>query len=351
MSRGIICTVGTSLLTNDGRPWSGWKQGQSLPEHRTVVRWLETADLGKATAETNTLHTVEVVETDSLALLHSDTDEGRFCAEVLGEYYRKRVTNVSIEKIRRLGYGADVFTAGLKGLVDITLRLIREAEQRGHQPLLCATGGFKAEIAFLNLLGALRDIEVVYMHERHRSLVRLPRLPLRWDDDFVSRHEDFFKWIDEEPRDSQEVESWLKARPELRTLVEDDDEGHTVLTAAGDLLFKAARERGQIGPRATWPEADARPPAEKNKLSGVAHHRPEGWQRFVDRVCAIDCVTLVRYDEVARGGPKVKVIDAQAGVLGLRFGEPGHDLPLRVETTARGTAQCELVATYFRTMR
>jgi hypothetical protein len=209
--------------------------------------------------------------------------------------------------------------------------------------VLCATGGFKAEIAFLNLLGALLEIEVVYIHEQHRELVRLPRLPLTWDTEFVARHQDFFSWIDDGPRPSRDVESWLKGRPELRPLVEDGEDGNTYLTAAGDLLFKAARERSENGPRANWPEADARPPNEKNKVSSVEHHRPPGWERFVERLCAISYVGLVRYDAAAHGGKRVKILDANSGVIGLRFGPADNALPLRIETTARGEAQSCLV--------
>jgi len=351
MIRRIICTVGTSLLTNADRPWHGWRPPTTLPDLYEVTQWLSKADPSSASAETNTLRALEIDASDELAFLSSDTEEGRFCAEALRTSYEAHGLNAFVATVRELGYGADAFTRGLKGLVDITLRLVREADERCQQPVLCATGGFKAEIAFLNLLGALRGIEVVYLHERHRQVVRLPRLPLTWNDEFVLRHEEFFRWIDEQPRRSEEVESWLSARPELRFLVEDDDHGHTLLTAAGDLLFKAAKERRSMGPRAIWPMADARPPMEKNHLSRVEHHRPEGWQRFMNHLCSIDCVSSVRYDESVRGGPKVRVIDAAKGAIGLRFGEAGADLPLRVETTARGTEQCELVATYFRKIR
>lgn len=343
MSRQIICTVGTSLLTNGERPWD-WKSSAALPELQVVVDWLKTADLAKASAETNTLRALEIGESDTLALLHSDTPEGLFCADALQQHYKDKVAAASVEKIGQLGYGADNFTAGLKGLVDITLRLIRDAQHR--RPVLCATGGFKAEIAFLNLLGALLGIEIVYIHERHRELVRLPRLPLTWDDEFVSKHENFFQWIDQEPRRSNEVESRLKAAPELRSLVEGDHDGHTLLTAAGDLLFKAARARRAMGPRATWPAPDPRPPEDKNKVSDVGHHRPKGWDSVVARLCAIDCVKCVRFDKSARGA-KVKVIDPNEGKLGVCFGEADNDLPLLIETTARGDDQCQLVADYF----
>jgi putative CRISPR-associated protein (TIGR02619 family) len=354
MSREVICTVGTSLLTNhDDRPWAGWnaRNRDPLPSSLTVEAWLDRADPVQASAETNTLYALDFGETDALALLHSDTDEGFFCAERLAKHFRPCCRDVVLERIGKLGYGAAVFTSGLKALIDISLRLVRSSRERGLQPLFCASGGFKAEIAFLNLIGALLEIEVYYIHELHRELVRLPRIPLAWDAEFVSKHEDFFRWIDAEPRRNSEVESRLKGHPELRSLIEEDREGYGYLTAAGDLLFKVARERLQTAPRAIWPVSDPRPPAEKNQVSQVEHHRPPGWERFVDRLCRIDCVTIVRYDDAARGGPRVKVIDAAAGVFGVRFGESSRELPLRVETTARGNEQCELVSDYLRGLR
>src|SRR5438046_2092633 len=84
MSRLLICTVGTSLLTNrEDRPWGGWRSPQPLPELAAVTAWLRGAERGKASAETNTLNALGLTETDAVALLHSDTPEGHFCAEAL----------------------------------------------------------------------------------------------------------------------------------------------------------------------------------------------------------------------------------------------------------------------------
>lgn len=355
MSRQVICTVGTSLLTNeDHRPWAGWRPRSqaSLPELKEITHWLGSADLGRASAETNTLRALEISDADAITFIYSATREGRLCAEALASFYRKHCREVSLEGVHHLGYGATAFTIGLKALIDTTLRSVRRGCERGRSPLLCATGGFKAEIAFLNLLGALLGIEVVYLHELHSELVRLPRLPLMWDTDFVSRHEDFFTWIDEgEPRPSVEVESWLQAHPELRALVEDDGQGHTFLTAAGSLLFKAARDRRAPGPPPTWPAADPRLPEAKNMVSVTEHHRPKGWDRFVDRLCAISWVSCVRYDPAMHGGPRVRVLDGDRGVVGLRLGDAGDELPLRIETTARGEAQSNLVADHLRKVK
>lgn len=354
MARLLIATVGTSLLTNrDSRPWAGWngRGGDPLPDAGQVQTWLTSADLVAASAETNTLRALCVDNTDRLLLLHSDTPEGRFCSGQLCEFYKQtvRCADVAEREIRALGYEHESFAQrGLRSLVSVVIAAIREANRQSHQPVFCATGGFKAEIAFLNLLGALLEVEVFYIHEQFREIVRLPRLPLAWDGECVVRHRDFFEWIDSEPRPSHDVEERLKGRPELRPLVEDASDGHTYLNAAGDLLYRAATERLADRPRARWPAGVALPPDKKNGVSSVEHRRPKGWERFVARLCEIDCVRRVAYDEAAYGGPAVKVLDASAGILAVRYGTVDLALPLCAETTARGEAQTELVAEYIR---
>ena len=120
-----------------------------------------------------------------------------------------------------MGYSHASFSQkGLKILVDEAIKAVRGARETSLEPVFCATGGFKAEIAFLNLMGALLKVEVYYIHEQFREIVRLPRLPLAWDADWVLQRRDFFEWIDEEPRRRSDVESRLKADPELQPLVE-----------------------------------------------------------------------------------------------------------------------------------
>lgn len=352
MARMLITSVGTSLLTNRDRPWGGWdpRANQPLPEAKQVDDWLATADPVRATAETNTWQAVGLEEEDRVVLLHSDTPEGRYCAERLQQYLQAgRCREVALRELKALGYQAGTFAQrGLRCLVSEAIEAIGQAREARLEPVLCATGGFKAEIAFLNLLGALLQVEVCYIHEQFREIVRLPRLALTWDAGFVERHRDFFEWIDAEPRRSVEVENRLKGRPELRPLVEDDADGNTYLNAAGDLLYKAACEQRALGPRATWPEAAPRAPHQKNGLSGVEHQRPRGWERFVERLCAIDCVAYVRYDERASTGPKIEILDPAQGTIGVRYAHGDQRLPLAVETTARGQAQTELVANYLR---
>ena len=354
MARLLITTVGTSLLTNrDERPWEwSFKNKEDLPDIDVVDKWLTTADPIKVSAEMNTLHRRSIGQTDRISFLHSDTPEGKYCSERLGTYYANECSEVRQCVLSALSYRDQNFAqGGLKSLISVTLQEIREAREQKLTPVFCATGGFKAEIAFLNILGALLNIEVYYIHELHREEVQLPRLPLAWDTQYVIQHQKFFEWIKADLRRSTEVESWLNARPELRTLVEDVEMGgvsYTDLSAAGALMFEAAKE---YQPRAVWPQSSANSPQDKDGLSTVPHHRPRGWEKFVERLCAIDCVNRVIFDATVHGGNTIKIIDSKSGVIGVRFGPTSKELPLRIETTAHGDEQTELVAAYIRRIR
>ena len=354
MARLLITTVGTSLLTNrDSRPWAGWNRFTgSLPCADDVVRWLTSANPVDATAET-----IPCVLWASTKPTVFD-----FCTPIPGKVGSvPNVCNDSIALVscraaalmatplKALGYGGPTFAQlGLKALVDQAIIAVRYAREKSLEPVFCATGGFKAEIAFLNLMGALLEVEVYYIHEQFREIVRLPRLPLAWNADLVLQRSDFFEWIDGDLRQRSDVESWLKANPELQPLIEHATDGTSYLNAAGDLLFRAAKE---VGPRATWSDAVAVPPGKKNGVSGVGHHRPPGWDRFVDRLCMLDCVCRVRYSKDACSGDAVHVHDGKAGVIAVRYGPPGMLLPLLVETTARGNAQTGLVRDYIAGLR
>lgn len=179
-----------------------------------------------------------------------------------------------------------------------------------------------------------------------REIIRLPHLPSTLDS--VLEYRRFFDWIDSEPRVNHRVESWLNRQEELRAFVEISNDGNTYLNALGILLYDAVKRVQDDRPRVRWPKPFAFPSSTKNCVSRVEHSRPRGWQQFVEKLCNIDCVKSVVYDEAAYGGSIIKVIDARQGTLALRYGSADLWLPLRIETTARGEEEINLVVEYIR---
>ncbi len=107
-----------------------------MPAADEVDRWLSTADAAAASAGTNTLAKLELAERDSLVLLHSDTPEGRYCAERLKTFYDGKVRDTVFVHIGKLGYGAAQFTSGLKAWWMLRSGQVHEGRKKGFQTTL-----------------------------------------------------------------------------------------------------------------------------------------------------------------------------------------------------------------------
>jgi len=343
----IIVSVGTSLLTNkngkDNRSWEGWRSGNQLPDQKDVVLWLRKADPTTASAETNTLHKVGLEAGDQLYYLHSDTPEGEFCARCLKDHYAELGYSGTLWRIAGLRYSPKDFVEdGLRSLVAAAFAIIDKSDGKA---VICATGGFKAEMAYLNLVGILTGCPVYYVHERMSELVSLPVLPLVWNHSLVEDNKDFFEWIDKEPRPIREVERRLKAlQPEVAMLVVFRN-GFGRLSAAGEALYLSyLTSRG--GSPVQWPPDSGIEPAEKIKLDPSHTDIPSGTRDFVDWLSRLGWVQIISYAAASKApGLRAKVISPDTGELKVRYGRE-FGIEIKVMTTARGQEQCQLVADY-----
>jgi putative CRISPR-associated protein (TIGR02619 family) len=176
----IIMTVGTSLLKNeDGnlpndkkRPWMKQKK---IGDRRQAIAWMNNTDLELISAETNTLCRLEPRDNDEIILLHSETDEGKECAEVIQEFLKQTLNLKSIQVclIPGIHYELDESASALERMAELLHQLIDQAK---GVVTLAATGGFKAQAMMMGMIGHIRSIPVCYVHEAYRSLIYLPYL-------------------------------------------------------------------------------------------------------------------------------------------------------------------------------
>jgi putative CRISPR-associated protein (TIGR02619 family) len=236
--RTIIVTVGTSLLSNANRDLDARN-----PDEQQLANYLRHTNPQRAAAETNSLSRL-IMEGDSLIFLHSETDEGRQCAEALSKHYNAQGYRARLHKVPDLTYAESRFKMrGLRSLVATLIDLVRRERQQGCQPIMNATGGFKAEIVYATLVGLLFDVPVYYIHEAFRDIIEMPPAPIGWDYSLLSDHEDFFEWIETELRATADVEARLRNLPaDLRLLLAEED-GFTLLSPAGEAFYGAYRER------------------------------------------------------------------------------------------------------------
>lgn len=217
--RTVLNTVGTSLLTKYQK-----ERGEASPSLDALVRYLRETEPQKASAETNLLHRL-LQEGDRLLFLHSQTEEGRLCAEALVRHYRGEGYRAETREVAGLNYTHTRFKMrGLRSLVSALAGSIRQARQRGEEVLINATGGFKAEIAYATLVGLLFGVPVYYIHEKFDEPVDMPPVPVGWDLALYLEAEGFLRWLNEGPHPLEEVDRSLWGLPEaVRVLVEEDE--------------------------------------------------------------------------------------------------------------------------------
>jgi guanosine-3',5'-bis(diphosphate) 3'-pyrophosphohydrolase len=185
----FICPCGTSIV---GPP------GPASIEERIAAKLTEAeaksdGDLLKllvaASAETNGLARSNCGPGDQVILLASDTPEGKATANVVGKLVEQKLgASASTRSIEGLQVGSaqDFRRNGIRNLIRVAKHEVESAKSAGKDVVFNVTGGFKAVVPYLTLLGMFEDVDIVYVYEQSDELIRLPALPVRFDQDRVA---------------------------------------------------------------------------------------------------------------------------------------------------------------------
>ena len=174
----IIMTVGTSLLTNpdrnlpesERRPWFNQK---TISDRSLAVDWMANTNIELISAETNTFWRMNPNSDDEIILLHSDTNTGLECAEVLKMFFQQKLgqTNITLHALPSINYNFNDSESALEKMAKLLRQLIENAK---GQVTLAATGGFKAQTMIMGLIGNNLGVPVCYIHEEFKGLVFIP---------------------------------------------------------------------------------------------------------------------------------------------------------------------------------
>jgi putative CRISPR-associated protein (TIGR02619 family) len=228
----IVNTVGTSLLSNAKR--------LSLESDTQILEYLNREPRA-ASAETNALNRL-LQNRDQAVLLYSHTSEGKRCAELI-QTHIERTHRCEIEEVQGLSYAEKGFVQhGLKNFVQALAKHIRKAKRAGMEPVINATGGFKAEIAYATAVGLVFKTPVKYIHEKFGDIVTLPVTPFGWDSSIFALNKTFFDWIEDQPRSIRDVHSRvtrLVDQEAVSMLLEASNDGTTMLSPLGEAYLSA----------------------------------------------------------------------------------------------------------------
>lgn len=160
--------------------------GQEIHKQALADLMAKSRDyLRKASAEINAIEGFHerhnVAKGNHYYFLASDTATGLLAARVLKDFcsekYKgksevKRIQGLQVNDSRKFRL------EGLPFLVKTLYELIDDSKRNGLTVLLNPTGGFKAAISYITLIGMIKEVEVGLIHESSQTLITLSGLPI-----------------------------------------------------------------------------------------------------------------------------------------------------------------------------
>ena len=159
-----------------------------MADQVAVLNGSNLHDVRQLSAEFNTIlgayeERIPVGGQDVHILLHTDTFQGRLVAEALCDWLQAKKLNAQIQRVENLTTkSVNAFSDGVSWLIqwcEATLPGYRESK---FQIVFNLTGGFKSLQGFMQTLGMIYGDELIYVFETGGELLRIPRLPLQFEE-------------------------------------------------------------------------------------------------------------------------------------------------------------------------
>ena len=256
----LVSTCGISLLTNilSQKSFEGFDKRalaslsnevklEDISEHLqspltklldAAYQQLQGMDIEKAaeaSAEINGLSKIPKALNNQVQhfLISTDTYLGKQTAGLVAMWLKTYVSSAEIKTIKSLTTRDS--TSFMDGAKNLLLFLTDIVSQYGssHYVVFNLTGGFKSLLGLMTTLGCFYADEVVYVFESGDDLVRIPRLPVKLDDELFQAHaSQLLRMSVDDYITIEEVGDIPKA------LLEYVDEQHVGLSVWGELIWK-----------------------------------------------------------------------------------------------------------------
>jgi putative CRISPR-associated protein (TIGR02619 family) len=135
---------------------------------------------------------------------------GRIIADFCETYFGSRGIVHVIEGLQ-VSDARDFRLHGLSEVIRTTYKILNSAPAGTYTRIINPTGGFKATIPYLTIIGMLEpDVEMQYIYERSEEIIGLGRLPVRIDFESIDPFYDEINLIDTLGRDVECTEAKLR---------------------------------------------------------------------------------------------------------------------------------------------
>jgi len=291
MKNTLICTVGTSLKSH-------LEKAGYVDNAITAAHWLKSQDPterqcgAEVNSNTSILQHGFLDDKYALHLLVSDTDAGRYIGKVLNLYYKDQFKVVEVYPIEGL-HDQDFKSfknRGLRNLVKRVAEIIKQTQNRGYEAVINATGGFKAQISFVGLIGQTLGTPVYYMFEKFAEVIEMPPMPVSFDFSLWLEHFELLEKLSNEFL-SENDPLIQKADPKLYPLWDIED-GEVIFSAMGDLFHEGFKHRFNREGRNLLPPDSGKNPSEKKiryEDNNAGKHR--GLANYLKKIIEVPYVT------------------------------------------------------------
>lgn len=351
MNRVLITSVGTSALNNwrsswiRKHPWLEkstaelffndnfmkaavkWPESLPLPDKlkwqslddRGIDEYLDKSDPALFSAEINSLWSMNppIDDRDQIVLITSDTNDGQLSGRLVETYLKRKLSTADVE-VRyvpdlsnvtlRTTSAEERFLRGLSGFAELVKGVIYEAKEQEKIPVIIGTGGFKAEIAIVTVIGAVMGVPVYYLHETLKKLMEMPTSKMELPTDLINRNWEFFDKAANLQLRSIEKESWCSADNTLEHYVEraSDDSDLWTLNAAGlNLWIYSFPEAPYVKPAGLSTVRSELKPSDKIHLRSrdIEPHRHSSVDAAAAKIAEIDWTQGIFYRKERPGMP------------------------------------------------
>lgn len=271
----VMTPVGTSLFDNfQDETRSGVhidadrKQLRSVPadqwdryedtvdlirDNRTLQRWVRGTETASAETDSAARIAQRIGESVEVRLLASDTVLSRLAATLIAEHaevqgvdgFRFRPEHDVIGGLQVRDASAFEST-GMRGLVDRLDTLIIDHHSAAHSAINI-TGGYKATLPYLSLMGQVYGVPMYYKFEDTDELLEIPKTPLDVDWTFIDRHETAFQALADTLTD---VEGFHEEYPEIQRkapgMIHEEGGELAGLSPIGSILWTRYRRKRAV---------------------------------------------------------------------------------------------------------
>lgn len=172
-------------------------------------------------------------------LLATDTILSVLAAEIIKQWFEEHHSSISLQFNRQQDVIKNLQVQNLKefkeGLKNFIVRFYLIIGSSLNNFILNITGGYKAVIPYMTILGQIHKIDICYIFEETNEVIKIPRLPLKQDDSLFEKYFDVFAVLENNPLNEKDYYHFVQA---AENFLDFEQDGEFTLNSLGYIFWE-----------------------------------------------------------------------------------------------------------------